>query len=101
MPSATAKLDPSPAYAWDGLGLDPNQHQSHRIATQPRRSEPESNVEREAALAELRPYSAAWWVVHDEIETDREARLAKRLVICQGCMTPDNQLDATASIGKR
>ena len=70
--------------AWDGLGRDPN---LPRAALRPRlASVPDENIERERVLATLRPYSTAWWVVHDEIETERDRRTNAKLVICLGCL---------------
>ena len=87
-------------YAWDGLGQNPSRSRSHRVSRQSRILEQDSNLRREAVLAELRPYSAAWWVVHDEIEADREAKIARKLVICRGCNS-ESQVGMTASIGGR
>lgn len=75
-------------YAWDGLGQNPSRSRSHRVSRQSRILEQDSNLRREAVLAELRPYSAAWWVVHDEIEADREAKIARKLVPSAGDVTP-------------
>ena len=82
---ASAKPD---RYAWDGLGRDPNQrHASARRAVKFSSTDPnEANNTRERVLATLRPYSTAWWIVHDEIETDLDNRLSRKLVICRGCL---------------
>jgi hypothetical protein len=32
------------------------------------------------------PVGAAWWVVHEEIQSDRDKRLMRKLVICRGCL---------------
>lgn len=93
---------PSPRhYAWDGLGQNPNLPRSHRVPRQSSAPEQDSNLQREAVLAELRPYSAAWWVVHDEIEAAQETKIARKLVICQGCISSESQVGMTASIGRR
>lgn len=88
-------------YAWDGLGQSPNWPQSHRLSRKWSTPEPASNLQREAVLTELRPYSAAWWVLHDEIEADREAKIAKKLVICRGCTSTESEIGLTASIRRR
>lgn len=88
-------------YAWDGLGQNPNLPRSHRVPRKSSTREQDSNLQREAVLAELRPYSAAWWVVHDEIEADREAKIARKLVICRGCISSESRVGMTASIGGR
>jgi hypothetical protein len=84
-------------YGWDGLGQNPN----HRRAT-PRSGsrtvsvETDQNTERARVLTTLHPYSAAWWVVHDAIEADKDRRTNARLVICQGCLV--QAPEATGSI---
>jgi hypothetical protein len=52
------------------------------------RPDPESK--REAALATLKPHSAEWEVLHDQIEADREKRLNAQLRICSGCFSQEN-----------
>jgi hypothetical protein len=87
--------------AWDGLGQDPNRPYviKRRVATQaPAASDP--NQERERVLGTLRPYSAAWWAIHDEIEAENDRQLGTKLVICPRCVPssqpPSN--DVTGSI---
>jgi hypothetical protein len=70
--------------AWDGLGRDPNPP-SHRKLARNAPSTGDTNIERQRVLATLRPYSAAWWVVHDEIEAENDRQLGAKLVICRGC----------------
>jgi hypothetical protein len=72
--------------AWDGLGRDPNR--PHRAVRRVQVSSvaDDATRKREQVLASLRPYSAAWWVIHDEIEADQSNRLARKLVICRGCL---------------
>lgn len=97
-----AGSSPSPRqYAWDGLGHNPNRPRSHRVSRQSSKPEQDSNLQQEAVLAELRPYSAAWWVVYDEIEAAQEAKIARKLVICHGCSSSESQVGMTASIGGR
>jgi hypothetical protein len=65
----------------------------------PRATDPEQrNDERARVLTTLRPYSAAWWAVHDEIEADNDKRLNRKLVIYRGCLTPQAKEDQTGSI---
>jgi hypothetical protein len=87
--------------AWDGLGQDPNRPSviKRRVATQaPAASDP--NQERERVLGTLRPYSPAWWAIHDEIEAENDRQLGTKLVICPRCVPssqpPSN--DVTGSI---
>ena len=84
--------------AWDGLGQDPNR--TRRAVTRIQATavvEDDATRKREEVIASLRPYSAAWWAVHDEIEAERERRLARKLVICRGCLDPSGE-EHTASI---
>lgn len=37
-------------------------------------------------LGTLRPYSDAWWAVHDEIEVENDRQLGTKLVICPRCV---------------
>lgn len=54
-------------------------------------------TDREAELALLPQGSKEWWKLHDEIEAEADARLAKALIICSGCFATDTA-DQTASI---
>lgn len=82
--------------AWDGLGPDPS---APRKPQRVRISAPadQGQREREAALSTLRPYTTAWWIVHDEIEAEKDTSLGQKLVICRGCMVP--ALNATEITG--
>lgn len=94
--------------AWDGLGQDPNKDPNkashHRSVTKQRAASPapaqdNPNQERERVLGTLRPYSEAWWAVHDEIEAENDRQLGTKLVICPRCVqrpSPDD--DVTGSI---
>ncbi|MBR0796179.1 hypothetical protein JQ615_12345 [Bradyrhizobium jicamae] len=87
-------------FAWDGLGRDPN----HPAAvTRPHVKEKtvlasDPNSQREKVLATLRPYSAAWWAVHDEIEAENDRLIRSKLVICRGCLERASAQDITGSI---
>lgn len=85
--------------AWDGLGRDPNlppvtSHAKNISAGHP----DDPNAKRQNMIAALRPYSQAWWVVHDEIEAENDRRISSRLVICQGCIPHVTPQDVTGSI---
>ncbi|MDA9477530.1 hypothetical protein XI03_24195 [Bradyrhizobium sp. CCBAU 65884] len=90
--------------AWDGLGQDPNKgsnrpHAAKRRATNPAPAASDPNQERQRVLGTLRPYSEAWWAVHDEIEAENDKQLGTKLVICPRCVQPPQQSeDATGSI---
>jgi hypothetical protein len=84
-------------YAWDGLGQNPNYRRAMaRSGGHTASVEADQNTERAKVLATLRPYSAEWWLVHDQIEADRDRRTNAKLVICQGCLT--QAPEATGSI---
>ena len=84
-------------YAWDGFGQNPNHRRAiPRSASRTVSVEADQNTERAKVLTTLHPYSAAWWVVHDAIEADKDRRTTARLVICQGCLT--QAPEATGSI---
>lgn len=88
-PQAHFASDPAfrPArYAWDGAGEDPNQP---RAASGPTRTV--SGSERSRSRAGLAPYSKEWWQAQDGIEAERDARVNRSLVICQGCLHPQPQ----------
>ncbi|OAF18974.1 hypothetical protein [Bradyrhizobium neotropicale] len=87
--------------AWDGLGRDPNRTAvtKHRNADRaPAENDTNPNQERERVLGTLRPYSEAWWAVHDEIEAENDRQLGSKLVICPRCVPPAPQEDVTGSI---
>jgi len=58
----------------------------------------EADKEREKVLTTLRPYSAAWWTVHDEMEAATDSQLNRKLVICRGCFAPTATEDQTGSL---
>lgn len=85
--------------AWDGLGQDPNRPTAakRRLANHPS-PESDPNLERQRVLATLRPYSDAWWAVHDEIEDENDRQLGSKLVICRSCVMQRPAEDVTGSI---
>lgn len=91
--------------AWDGLGQDPNKSANRadiakRRATNPAPAANDPNQDRERVLGTLRPYSEAWWAVHDEIEAEKDRQLGTKLVICPRCVqssSPPSE-DVTGSI---
>lgn len=84
----------SERFARDGLGHPPKRlaltvRERHRpsaatASRQPREADP--NADREKVLATLHPYSAAWWVVRDEIDAEEQRRINAKLVICRSCL---------------
>jgi hypothetical protein len=86
--------------AWDGLGKDPNRSSvTKRRAPTHASAESDPNQERERVLGTLRPYSDAWWAVHDEIEAENDRQLGAKLMICPRCVqsSPPSE-DVTGSI---
>lgn len=85
--------------AWDGLGHNPNipvaRHPSGASVSTMLK---DTDVERERAMATIRPYSEAWWVVHDAIEAENDRRLTAKLIICHSCVTNNLRRDATGSV---
>jgi hypothetical protein len=73
-------------YAWDGAGEDPNRP---RAASKPTRTAARS--ERNRLQAGLQPYSKEWWQAQDGIEAEQDAKVNRSLVICQGCLRPQQQ----------
>ncbi|MFB6453433.1 hypothetical protein [Bradyrhizobium tunisiense] len=88
-PQAHLASDPAfkPArYAWDGAGEDPNRpHATSRSARTATRGE------RSSSQAGLQPYSKEWWQAQDGSEAEQDARVNRSLVICQGCLRPQQQ----------
>jgi len=100
-PTARMSFDPSPRpqmFAWDGSGLDPNRPRVKVKRAAVPANEDDANRKREQVFTSLRPYSAAWWAIHEEIEADRDKRLAQKLVICGGCLRHSPQDDVTGTI---
>src|SRR5262249_41635497 len=63
---ASAQAPVGSHFAWDGLGQDPNKplRSTKRVMRLP--AKPDPNADRRKMLSTLQPYSAAWWIVHDE-----------------------------------
>ncbi|RXT46020.1 hypothetical protein [Bradyrhizobium betae] len=75
-------------YAWDGAGEDPN-----RPGDASRATRAAVGSERTRSQAGLQPYSREWWQAQDGIEAERDARVNRSLVICQGCLRPQPQTE--------
>ncbi|OAE98599.1 hypothetical protein AYJ54_34175 [Bradyrhizobium centrolobii] len=87
-----ARLAPDSAfeparYAWDGAGEDPNQPRSEPSRTM----RAAARSERNNSQAGLQPYSKEWWQAQDGNEAEQDARVNRSLVICQGCLRPQQQ----------
>jgi hypothetical protein len=87
--------------ALDGLAEDHSKHvrRDPRLKT-PSFAIPDPNAEKEKVLAALRPYSAEWVVLYNQIEAEEERRLKTKLVICRGCF-PGLGADYTGSIASQ
>ena len=88
-------------YAWDGLGRNPNLPRSTTGYRKVLADKGAPSLEREKILTSLRPNSAAWWAVHDEIEADHDRQLARKLVICSVCLPQSRSEDLTGAIPAR
>jgi hypothetical protein len=90
-PQAHFDSDPAfrPAvYAWDGAGQDPNQPQPASASSRATRA---AASERNRSQAGLQPYSKEWWQAQDGIEAEQDAKVNRALVICRGCLRPQQQ----------
>jgi hypothetical protein len=90
-PQAHLASDPAfkPArYAWDGAGEDPNRPGT---ASQPTRTAARS--ERNRSQVDAQPSSKKWSQAQDGIEVEQDARVARSLVICQGCLRAQPQAE--------
>ena len=92
----------SRTFAWDGSGLDPSRPRAKAKHVDVSADEDAANQKRQETrqevLTSLRPYSAAWWAIRDEIEADYDKRLARKLVICSGCLHRSPPDDVTGTI---
>jgi len=95
---ASAQAPESVPFAWDGLGQDPNKplRNTKRVVRLP--AKPDPNAGRRKMLNTLEPYSAAWWIVHDEIEAEEQRRVNNRIVICRACAPTASPEDHTGSV---
>jgi hypothetical protein len=101
MGCAAASAQERRPIAWDGLGRDPNRPTlTKRRVVNPSPAASDPNQERERVLGTLRPYSEAWWAIHDEIEAENDRHLGTKLVICRRCRPspPPSGEDTTGSI---
>jgi hypothetical protein len=87
--------------SWDGLSSLPKRSKVKpvkvRKTSEAVASEDESPSEKE--LAKLRPYSKEWGAALDAMNRAADAKLKKQMIICRGCMPPE-QDDQTGSIGR-
>jgi hypothetical protein len=78
---------PSKLTSWDGLGPYPKRDHRKvakvRKISDPAKSEISPN---ERELAALKPYSKEWWVVRQALDRGADDKLAKRMIICRGCL---------------
>ena len=91
---------PTP-FAWDGSGNDPNRPRGKKKRVQILTDENPATRAREEALASLRPNSTAWWTIHNEIEAEHDKRLARKLLICAGCLRDPPQAEVTGTIPRQ
>jgi hypothetical protein len=79
--------------AWDGLSPEysnPLLNRSTQITSRKHPKAVEASAEhvsdKEVQLASFPKHSAQWWSVREAIDADADARLAKNLIICRGCL---------------
>lgn len=88
--------------SWNGLGPLPKRN-SVKPAKVRKTSEAvayHDDSPNEMELVALKPYSTEWWSARDAIDRAAEAKLAKKLIICRGCM-PSEPDDQTGSIAPK
>jgi hypothetical protein len=68
-----------------------------RKASEPAASD--SALADEAELVALKPYSPEWWSVRDAIDRTADEQLARKLIICRGCLPsePNDQMGVIAT----
>jgi hypothetical protein len=88
--------------SWDGHASLPKRNNVKpvkvRKTSEALASEDESPSEEE--LAKLRPYSKEWGAALDAMNRAADAKLKKQMIICRGCMPPE-QDDQTGSIAPK
>ena len=93
--------------SWDRLGPVPVRSKVKSAKT-PKKSETvvsgsapsEDASPKESELDALKPYSPEWWSARDAIDRASEVKLAKKLIICRGCM-PSKADDQTGSVASK
>jgi hypothetical protein len=87
--------------SWDGLAPLPKPKNVKRakVRKTSKAAASDDDSRNEAELAALKPYSKEWWSVRDVIDRAAEVKLAKKLIICRGCMPKEP--DQTGSIAPK
>lgn len=85
-------------FAWERPATARQKHHPAITAAAKKAGEPDPNTDREKVLATLRPYSAAWWVVQNEIDAEEQRHINAKLVICRSCLQKGDPVDHTASV---
>jgi hypothetical protein len=86
---------PNHLLARDNLSLIKSAGQSERrairiVGKSPRAASAAADrSSEEPELAALPKYSQQWWSVHDRIEAAADAKLARAIMICRGCLPAD------------
>jgi hypothetical protein len=90
--------------AWDGLNpeysnpiLMRSRGTSSRTHTTAIETTSKHPSDKEAELAALPKNSPEWWSIREMIDAQADARLAKNLIICRGCL-PSSADERTGSI---
>ena len=97
-------IQPSPLTltSWDGRTPlpKPKHAKPANVRKTSKAVAPDDDSLHETELGALKPYSNEWWSVRDAIDRAAEVKLAKKMIICRGCM-PREPEDQTGSIAPR
>ena len=91
---------PRALVAWDGLGRSPDDirpvavHKSKRPARTEAVTEPDYDA---MDTSNVEPHSKEWWAQREAADRSADAALARKLVICQGCLPPPVKDDETTA----
>jgi hypothetical protein len=93
---------PRKLFAWDGLGRDPNEPARARRTVATRKPTDAASLlvsvlDDEAALAAVPKYSKEWVALYEAMQAKNDAKLARAMIICRGCL-PRADGDRTGSI---
>jgi hypothetical protein len=86
--------------SWDGFDSLPKRGDG-KVGIIRKTGEPPASdsASAEAELVALKPYSPEWWSVRDAIDRTADEQLARKLIICRGCLPsePDDQVGVIAT----
>lgn len=91
---------PGTPIAWDGLGhsryesVPATEHKAKKQAKAETVVEPNNDA---IAASDVKPHSREWWALREAADRTADAALARKLVICHGCLPPQAQDDETTA----